>query len=318
MVISSGVTKGEPFSVMFTKGFMSSGNLLGIFYGLVIQIVMMCGLALILIGGNIDLSVGTQGMLAAIIFAMLLMKTTIAWPLVLLITLLIAAGFGLINTFLVNFLHFPAFIATIGMSSVYKGLCNVLNGGNNVQISELRAKGFLAIGKLSIAHRFPVIFLFALLLVIVYQFVLSRTTFGRSIYMSGGNPNAARLSGLNPNKIRMILFINNSVLAAIGGLLWTAQLTLASPTAIAASAPDMKVISGSILGGVSFMGGAGHLGGALIALFLLNIFNNMLRVLNVQDYWTTFAAGLLLVVALIVDYISAERRRKALLAEKNA
>ncbi|MDR0813421.1 MAG: ABC transporter permease [Oscillospiraceae bacterium] len=319
MVISSGVTKGEkPFTAIFTDGFMASGNLLGIFYNLVIQIVMMCGIAMILIGGNIDLSVGAQAMLAAMIFANLIVKTMLPWPVCLLITLIIAAGFGLINTILINLLHFPAFIATIGMSSVYKGLCNVMNGGNNVQILSTRAQGFLDLGKASLFGRFPVIFLFALVLVVVYQFVLSRTRFGRSVYMSGGNPPAARLSGLNPNKIRMILFVNNSVLAAIGGLLWTAQLTLASPTAIAASAPDMKVISGSILGGVSFMGGAGHLGGALIALFLLNIFNNMLRVLNVQDYWTTFAAGFLLVVALIVDYISAERRRKALLAEKNA
>jgi ribose/xylose/arabinose/galactoside ABC-type transport system permease subunit len=278
----------------------------------------MCGIALILIGGNIDLSVGTQAMISAMIFANLVVATPLPWPVALLITLLIAAVFGLINTFLVNFLRFPAFIATIGMSSVYKGLCNVMNGGNNVQIPASRAQGFLTLGSARVGDRFPIIFLFAILLVIVYQFVLSYTTFGRSVYMCGGNPNAARLSGLNPKKITMVLFINNSVLAAIGGLLWTAQLTLASPTAIAAFAPDMKVIAGSILGGVSFMGGSGHLGGALIALVLLNVFNNMLRVLNVQDYWTTFAAGFLLVVALIVDYISAERHRKALLAEKNA
>jgi ribose/xylose/arabinose/galactoside ABC-type transport system permease subunit len=314
MVISSGVLQGgKPFTAIFTDGFMASGNLMNVFYKMVIQIVMMCGIAMILIGGNIDLSVGTQAMLAAMIFANLIAQTSIPWGAALVITLLVSVVFGLINTFLVNALRFPAFIATIGMSSIYKGLCAVMNQGNNVQIMASRAQGYLDLGKTSIFDRFPIIFLFAILLVIIYQLVLSYTRFGRSIYMAGGNPSAARLSGLNPNKIRMILFINNSILAAIGGLLWTAQLKLASPTAIAASAPDMRVISGAILGGVSFMGGAGHLGGALIALFLLNIFDNMLRVLNVQDYWTTFAAGFLLVVALIVDYISAERRRKALL-----
>jgi ribose transport system permease protein len=315
MVLSSGVLKGEkPWTAIFTDGFMASGNLKQIFYSMVIQISMMCGISMILIGGNIDLSVGAQATLATMIFANLIVITSLPWVVILIITLLIAAVLGLINTFLVNVLRFPAFIATIGMASVYTGLCKVMNQGNNVQIIATRAQGYVNLGKFSLFDRFPAIFLFVLLLVIVYQFILSYTTFGRGIYMSGGNPGAARLSGLNPNRSRMILFVNNSILAAIGGLLWTAQIKLASPTAIVSSAPDMTVISASILGGVSFMGGAGHLGGALVALFLLNVFDNMLRVLNVPDYWTTFASGFLLVVALIIDYISAERRRKAMLA----
>ncbi|MDR1299665.1 MAG: ABC transporter permease [Oscillospiraceae bacterium] len=315
MMLSSGILKGgKPFTAIFTDGFMASGNLKQIFYSMVIQIVMMCGIAMILIGGNIDLSVGAQATLATMIFANLVVKTALPWVLLIVITLLIAAVIGLINTLLVNVLRFPAFIATIGMASVCTGLCKVMNQGNNVQIIATRAQGYINLGKLSVFDRFPVIFLFALALVAVYQFILSNTTFGRGIYMSGGNSSAARLSGLNPNRDRMLLFINNSVLAAVGGLLWTAQLKLASPTGISASAPDMTVISASILGGVSFMGGAGHLGGALVALFLLNIFDNMLRVLSVPDYWTTFASGFLLVVALIIDYISAERRRRALLA----
>ncbi|MDR2357367.1 MAG: ABC transporter permease [Oscillospiraceae bacterium] len=315
MIISSGVLKGgKPWTAVFTDGFMASGNLKQIFYSMVIQVLMMCGIAMVLIGGNIDLSVGAQATLATMIFANLIVITSLPWILLVVITLLVAAALGLINTLLVNVLRFPAFIATIGMASVYTGLCKVMNEGNNVQIIATRAQGYVNLGKGVLFDRFPVIFLFALLLVIVYQFVLSYTAFGRGIYMSGGNPSAARLSGLNPNRSRMLLFINNSVLAAVGGLLWTAQIKLASPTAISTSAPDMTVISASILGGVSFMGGAGHLGGALVALLLLNVFDNMLRVLNVPDYWTTFAAGFLLVVALIIDYISAERRRKALLA----
>ena len=317
MVISSGVLDGvKPFTAIFTDGFMASGNIKQLFYSMVIQIVIMCGIALVLISGNIDLSVGAQATLATMIFANLISKTSLPWGVLLVITLLIAAVFGVITSLLVNVLRFPAFIATIGMASVYSGLCRLMNRGNNVQIIATRAQGYLKLGNTSVFNRIPVIFLFALLLVIVYQLILSYTTFGRGIYMTGGNPSAARLSGMNPGRNCMILFVNNSILAAIGGLLWTAQLKLASPTAIAGSAPDMTVISASILGGVSFMGGAGHLGGALVALLLLNVFDNMLRVLSVPDYWTTFAAGFLLVVALIIDYISNERRRKAMLISR--
>jgi ribose transport system permease protein len=315
MIISSGVTKGAPISAMFNRGFMSSGNLLGIFYNMVIQSVMMCGIVCILIGGNIDLSVAAQASLGAMVFALLCQKTALPWVVAFLICIAIAVGCGLVNTVLVNFFRFPPFIATIGMASIYTGLCNVMTAGNNVNISANRAPGFLALGNSKLFDRFPIAFLFAIALIIIYQFVLSKTTFGRSVYMSGGNPNAARLSGLNPNRIRMILFINNGILATIGGLLWTAQVKLAAPTGITASAPDMRVISASILGGVSFMGGAGNLGGAFVALLLLNVFNNMLTVLGVQDYWNVFAQGFLLVVALVIDFITTERRRLALLAK---
>lgn len=311
MIISSGVLEGEPLSALFTKGFMANGNLLNVFYGLVIQCLMLCGLTCVLIGGNIDLSVAGQAALSTMIFAWLCKYTALPWPIALLVCLALAVCFGLANTLLVNALKFPSFIATIGMALIYRGICSVLTQGNNIQISR---SSFLAIGKANLFGILPATFLFAIGLVIIYQFILSKTTFGRSIYMSGSNQNGARLSGLNPDKIRMILFINNSILAAIGGLLWTAQVKLASPMAIISAGPDMKVISAAILGGVSFTGGSGNLGGALAALLLLNVFDNMLTILGVQSYWNIFAQGLLLALALIMDYVNTERRRKALLA----
>lgn len=310
MVASSGVLDGRPFSALFTRGFMSNGNLLNIFYRLVIQCFMLCGIVLILIGGNIDLSVAGQAGINAMVFAWLCQNTAMPWGIILLICMVLAIGLGLINTFLVNVLKFPSFIATIGMASVYAGLCNVITKGNNIQVSR---QSFVALGRANLFDFIPVIFLIALVLMIAYQFILSRTTFGRSIFMCGGNPSAARLSGLNPARMRMFLFINNSVLAALGGLLWTAQIKLASPTAIISSGFDFRVISASILGGVAFFGGAGSIGGAFVALLLLNVFENMLTVLKVPDYWIVFASGFVLVVALIIDYIGAERRRRALL-----
>lgn len=311
MIISSGVFKGEPFSAMFTKGFMSKGNLINIFYTLVIQSLMMCGIACIFISGNIDLSVAGQAAISALVFAWLCKNTALPWPVLFVIVLLLAVCLGLINTFLVNALKFPSFIATIGMASVYSGLCNVMTRGNNIQINR---SGFLAIGRAKLFGMIPALFLFAVLMIIVFQFVLSRTTFGRSTYMVGGNRQAARLSGLNPNRIIMVLFLCNSVLAAIGGMLWSSQFKLASPTAIISAAPDMRVIAAAILGGISFMGGSGNLGGAFAALLLLNVFDNMLSVIGVQSYWNVFFQGVILVAALVIDYINHERRKRKLLA----
>ena len=312
MVISSGVLDGQPVSFMFNSGFMASGNLLQISYRLVIQLVMMCGVALVLIGGNIDLSTSGQAALGAMVFGFLLKNfPTLPWVAALIIVLLLGALFGLINTGLVSKLNFPPFIATIGMATVYRGLCNVLTQGDNIQIN----RGSLsAISNLQMfGGRFSAMFVFGILLIIVYSTVLSRTTFGRRIFMTGGNRMAARLSGINTSAIRMALFINNGVLAVLGGFLWSSQVKLASPTAIISMEPGITIISASILGGVTFGGGAGTLAGPLVALLLLSVFNNMLTILGVQPYWSVFAQGFLLVVALIIDHISEERQRRALL-----
>ena len=310
MVASSGVLDGRPFSDMFSRGFLSKGNLINIFYKLVIQAFMICGLTLILIGGNIDLSVAGQAGISAMVFAWICQNTQIPWGIVFVMVMVLGACLGLINTFLINVMKFPAFIATIGMNTIYVGACNILTAGNNVQVARA---GFINLGGYKIWGFLPVTFVIAAVIMLIYQFVLSRTTFGRSIFMCGGNGSAARLSGLNPDRTRMFLFINNGVLAAIGGLFYTSQIKLASPTAISASGFDFRVISASILGGVAFRGGAGSIGGAFIALLLLNVFENMLLILGIKEYWVTFASGVVLVVALIIDYISEERRRKALI-----
>ena len=313
MIISSDVLKGKPFSALFTRGFLSGGNLINVFNKLAIQSFMICGIILVLIGGNIDLSVAGQAGLIAMLFAWFCQNTTISWGILFVMFVVLAAVLGLINTLLVNGLRFPSFIATIGMSSIYAGLCNLMTKGDNIQISATVHSGFVSLGRANIGGFLPITFLIAVIVMIAYQFVLSRTTFGRSIFMCGGNPNAARLSGLKPNRIRMFLFVNNSILAAVAGLLWTAQVQLASPTAIVTSGFDFRVISAAILGGVSFHGGSGSIGGAFAALLLLNVFENMLNILSVKSYWIIFATGVILVIALVIDYLGTERQRKALI-----
>ena len=310
MVIRSGVLTGAPFSAMFTSGFMSYGNLFNIFSNLVIQCVILCGITCLLIGGNIDLSVAGQATLAAMVFAKICADTAIPWGIAIIITLLFGVFCGLINTFLINALHFPPFIATIGMSSVYAGLANIWTGSSNVQITRT---SFLAIGETSYGV-FPVLFLFALLLMAFYQFILIKAPLGRKIYMVGGNMHAARLSGINPNRIRMILFINNGVLAAFAGLTWIARTKFASPSAIVAAGPDLRVISAAILGGVAFQGGAGNVAGTFVAVLLLNVFQNMLDILSVPPYWNIVAQGALLILALILDFFNTEKQQKLLQA----
>ncbi|MDR2486641.1 MAG: ABC transporter permease [Clostridiales Family XIII bacterium] len=299
---SSGVLSGEGFGSLFTKGFMSEGNLRGIFLGMIAQCVILCGLISLLISGNIDLSVSGQMTVTLMVFAQLCASFPgLPWPVVALLCLGLGVCLGLANTFLVNVVKIPSFIATIGMSSIYGGIASIWTRGANIQINR---ESFIAMGKAALFGRFPVLFVFAILLIVLYGLILAKTTFGRSIYMIGGNRKAARLSGLNAKKITMILFINNSVLAVVAGLTWAAQMKLASPSALVLAMPDMRVIAAVILGGVSFFGGAGFITGAFAGLLLLNVFDNMLSVLQVQTFWNILMQGFVLILALFFDYMS--------------
>ena len=308
MIAGSGVLDGAPLSAMFTTGFMSRMNLINVFYNLVVQCVMLCGLACLLMSGNIDLSVGGQAQLASMLFAIMLAKTSLPWGVTFVVTLLSGVVFGLVTTFLTNKLRFPAFIATIGMSSVYAGLANVWTSGNPVPVTRL---DFLAVGEATYGI-FPGIFLMSIIIMIAYQFMLIKTPFGRKIYMVGGNMHAAHLSGLNPMRMRMIMFINNGVLAALAGIAWLLRNRMAMPTAISTAGYDFRVISAAILGGVAFMGGSGDIIGGFVGVLLLNVLQNMLDIIGAPTYWNIFAQGAVLIVALILDYFSTERQRKLL------
>ena len=310
MILSSGVTQGAPVSAMFTQGFMSRTNLRNFLYSIVIQMFMACGIGMLLISGNIDLSVGTQASLSVMIFAWLHQNTPLPWIVCILITVGVAICMGCLSTFLVVKLQFPAFIATIGMSSIYRGLCSVMTNGYNITISD---GPYLRTGRLMVGGVVPLLFIIALAFIIVFQFILSRTNFGRSVFMTGGNRAAARLAGMNPNRVILILFIISSIMAAFGGMAWVANIGTASPTSIIQDAPDMSVISASILGGISFMGGAGNLIGSLIAILLLNVLENMMNVLGINPYWIVFAQGALLTLALAINFVSEQRARRKLL-----
>lgn len=310
MILGSGVLNGAPLSALFTAGFMSRANLINVFYNLVVQCIMLCSLACLLISGNIDLSVGAQAQLASMLFAKLCMHTALPWGVAFIITLLFGVVCGLINTFLTNSLKFPAFIATIGMASVYDGLSNVWTKAMPVPVTR---SSFLVFGEITFGI-LPALFLISVIIVILYQFMLIKTPFGRKIYMIGGNMHAAHLSGLNSRRIRMALFINSGVLAALAGLGWTMRSRMALPGGITGSGYDFRVISAAVLGGVAFMGGTGDIIGGFVAILLINVLQNMLDVLKVLSYWNIVAQGAILIVALILDYISSERQRKLLQA----
>jgi len=293
------------------KNYLSLSNVRSIFNSAFVMGTLAVGLSCLLISGKIDLSAGNTGMLAGIIIALLL-KGGMNWVLALVITLAFGAVTGLINAFFVNYMKFAPFIATLAVSAIYNGLALVVTNAQNIPVGN---KSFLVLGSANVGP-FPVLFIITLVLLAVYGIILYGTGFGRRIYMTGGNPGAARLAGIKPDKITTVLFVNNSVIAALTGAMVTSRMNMGSPSAITGS--DLDAITAVILGGVAFTGGSGNMFGVFIGILLISSFQNGLIVVGFNSYYQVVAKGLLLLAALILDYYRENSKLKAQSADHSA
>jgi ribose/xylose/arabinose/galactoside ABC-type transport system permease subunit len=276
-------------------------NIRNILSSMVITAYLTCGAVFLMISGNIDLSTSQVATISGILMAKMLFSG-IPWPIAVLTVLLGAACVGLLNAVLINEVKFQPFIATMAVSYVVQGAMLLTSHG---MATEITNKFIVWLGTYRIGGQVPVNIIFTFIIFAIYGVVLAKTRFGKSIYLIGGNPAAAKLSGLNPKKMWYILFINNAVLGSVAGMLQAARLRGGSSTGITNG--QFAGMTGAILGGVSFGGGSGGMGGAFVGLILLNGFNSGLTLIGINPYWQTVASGALLLVALTFDYFNTKR-----------
>jgi ribose transport system permease protein len=298
------------FFQIMNKNFLGFDNIRGIMIACSLSGTITIGMACLMMSGSIDLAAGSEACMGALLVAMF-MQAGMPWPVALLLSILYGALAGLFNAFLSNVLGFIPFIATIGMQSIHKAIALILVGGQNVAVPESQAT-FTRLGVTNL-WIFPLPFILMIVLMVVYGVIISRTRFGRQMMLCGGNPNAARLAGINPKKITTIMFVNCGAVAAFAGAVLTARMRSASPYGITGA--EMNGMTAAIIGGVSFMGGGSSgMGVLLIGLVLLNVFQNGIVTINLNSYWQVVSTGGLLILALIIDYYREKRRLKQLKA----
>lgn len=292
---------------IINRNYLSLGSLQGTMQAMSITGIMAVGVSCLLIGGGIDLGSSMECLFGGVICA-LMIQSGIPWGFAMIITLAIGALIGLVNAFLISKLGMMPFIATIAVGNVLTGLNLALTNSQNIPVS---VESFWWASKLLFGI-FPIPFVIMIILLVVYGFVLSKTQFGRNVYLVGGNMYAARLAGVNPIKTKAILYINNGVMSVLAGMVLASRMRSATPSSLSDS--QMDAITAAILGGIAFTGGAGGMVGCFIGILLLNFFSAGLNMLALESYWSTIASGVLLVIALTVDFINERSREKALKA----
>ncbi|MDR2357645.1 MAG: ABC transporter permease [Oscillospiraceae bacterium] len=300
------------FTALTDGAMVAPLNIRNIFKEMVIMSFLGVGAAILMLSGDIDLSAGAIGSFAGCILALGLTESELPSWFCYVLALLTGAACGLVNAFLVNALHFQSFIATLCTSSVLGGTGFMLIGGQGLKVKGVALLNWLGDTKL-LDGLLPVTVIISLAFIVVYGVILARTRFGRSIYLCGGNRNAAYLSGLYPTRLSYILFMNSGFLAAISGCVYVSQVKTAYANSI--TSYQFTGLTASILGGVSFMGGAGGMGGCFLGMLVLSVFYNGVTTMGIDYNYRTIFNGLLLVGGLSLDAVNARRRVRQVLKQ---
>jgi len=265
-----------------------------------VGIVAIGGMFVILTGG-IDLSAGSMSALVGLLMAGFCVDNGFSPFVAIILGLAIGLGLGYLNGLSVTGLRMTPFIVTLAMQSMLRGLGYVYSMGTTISGMP---KSFNFIGGGSVfGIPFPVILLIALF--ITAHFVLSKTVFGHQVYAVGGNREAAYLAGINVKRVEMTTYVIAGGLTAVAALVLTGRLTAALPDA--AMGLEFSAISAIVIGGGSLAGGKGNMLGTFIGVLIIGVLNNGLNLLNISPFWSQFAQGFIIFIAVLIDALNQRR-----------
>jgi ribose transport system permease protein len=282
--------------------FLTRANIEAILLSLSVEGTIAVGMAILLISGGLDLSVGSTLAFTGVVTGLALMTLKLPAPLAILLGLVAALGVGLANGLLVAKLKINPFITTLGMLITVRGLLLVLAQGRAVlNLPE----SFTVVGQGRLfGVQYPIYIM--LVLVIIGDILLRNSRFFRQSYYIGGNEKAARLSGINVDLVKIFNYCLVAVLAGIAGIMITARFGSSSVTV--GTNVELRVITATIIGGASLSGGEGSVFGAFLGALFMAVLANALNLLGVDVYWQNLVTGLILIIAVVVDVLNERRK----------
>ena len=274
--------------------FFSVQNLIGLALS-VSQIGMVaCTMMFCLACRDFDLSVGSIVAFAGLLCATIISSTgSIALGIG--ASLVAGAFIGAVNGVIIAKLRINALIATLAMMEIVRGLGFIVSGGQAIGISN---EAFFALGN-TMFLGIPVPVIITILCFVVFGVALNRTTYGRNILAIGGNPDAARLAGVNVTRSRILVFLFQGLICALAGVILASRITSGQPNA--AMGFELNVMSACVLGGVSLAGGRATISGVIVGVLIMGTVENAMNLLNISPFAQYVVRGLILLAAVIFD-----------------
>ncbi len=281
--------------------FLTSQNLLNVGVQAAVVAILAFGQTFVIVSAGIDLSVGSVAALSAIVTGFI--ASTQGLPPALAIVLGLATGVacGLVSGSLVAYGRLPAFIATMAMLSIARGLALVASGG--VPVAQPAAVAWLGS---TLGGWLPVPVLVMAALGVLASVILTRTYSGRAMYAIGGNEEAARLSGIDVRHQQLVIYGLSGLFAAVAGLVLAGRLASGQPQAGAGY--ELDSIASVVIGGASLAGGSGRAFGTFVGALVLAVIRNGLNLLNVSSFWQQVVIGVVIALAVLTDTLRRRRR----------
>ncbi|MCT8977521.1 ribose ABC transporter permease [Clostridium sp. CX1] len=277
-----------------TPRFLTVTNVLNVLTQVSVNAIIAVGMSFVILTGGIDLSVGSTLAITGAVAAVMV-KADINVVLALMVALVIGGLVGLFNGALVSKGRIQAFIVTLATMTIFRGVTYVYTKGTPV--SGL-GSDFMVIGNEKIAG-IPLPVIIIVIVALAAWYVLNQTRYGRYVYAVGGNEDSARLSGINTDKIKALVYVVSGVTAALSGVVVTSRIGSASPNAGVGF--ELDAIAAVVLGGTSLSGGEGSVTGTIIGAMIIGVLNNGLNLMNVSPFYQSIVKGLVILLAVMLD-----------------
>lgn len=291
-------------------GFVAPSNLADVFNDTSPLILLAIGQMIVILTKCIDLSVAANLALTGMVVAMV----NVAFPglpvaVILVIAVALGALMGMFNGILVWKLDIPPIVVTLGTMTIFRGIIFLISDGKWVNSHEM-SPAFKAYPRAEFLG-LPMLSWTAILAVILFTVVMSRTTLGRAAYAVGGNPHAATYTGINVGRTQFWAFTISGALAGLTGYLWVSRYAVAYVDI--AGGFELDVVAACVIGGVSIAGGIGSVGGALLGALFLGVIKNALPVINISPFWQLAISGAAIIIAVAVNARASQTKGRIIL-----
>jgi ribose transport system permease protein len=283
------------FSDDGTSNFMTAGNNMNILRQVAINLVLAAGMTFVILTAGIDLSVGSMLAVAAVLGMQMSLPDAVPW---LALPTFILAGLacGLINGTMVAYFNINPFVVTLGTMTALRGAAYLLANGTTVLNNNIPSFDWLGNGDFLAV---PWLIWVAAAVAIVSWFILRKTILGLHIYAVGGNPQAARLTGIKVTTVLLFVYAINGLFSGIAGAMSSSRLYAANGNW--GVGYELDAIAAVVLGGTSLSGGVGSIWGTVIGAVIIGVMNNGLTILGLSSFWQYVAKGVVIVLAVLLD-----------------
>jgi len=275
--------------------FLNPRNFINILTHVSVIGIIASAMTFVIIGRGPDLSVGAIAAMMGSVQANLVLMNGFPWFIGMIAGIIIGVGVGFLNGLIIVKFNLSPLIVTLGMMNVVRGLCFVLTDG---LAHFINVPGLIYLGRGS-WFGIPISIIILIASFVIFDFISKKTVFGRHVYASGGNRTAARLAGINVDRVGITIFALSGFMAAVAGIIVVGIGGAAIPS-LGESYP-LDAITAVLLGGTSLAGGAGSVRKTFLGVIIIGIMNNGMALLNVQTFWQITAKGTLLLAAVLLD-----------------